>query len=509
MKLATRVSGVFLLALAIILTVNSGLMFAVARFYLVLRFDEQLTSSLHTLVAAVEVEDDDVKWEATDHLVTLGTESGVEDVRWVVFDERGRVAACSANLNESDPSAAAVIEAARRFPSEPDMLPGWRMDGRRLAAPNPKPASERAPLEHEALRVMVARSQQDLNSTLWFLAGILVVLPAGVWLAAAIGGRWIIGQAIAPVRQMAGAARRIRADDTTARLPVPRARDELQELARAFNELLDQLFVEYDRQRRFAGDAAHQLRTPLTVMQGQVELALRRPRTADEHRATLQIVADEVGTMKQAVEALLFLARSGREPSPPDLQTIEAAEWLPQRMQAWHEGPRGRDLSLAVDRGWTCVTSPALLGQLLDILLSNACKYSAPGSPVQVRMQKLHDRWALEVADRGAGIADDDRSAIFEPFFRSSDARGSGIPGTGLGLAIAARIAAALGGEIRCESVLGEGSRFCFTGRDAGDDPARCSDEKPSRSLPGMATPRGVSEGAAKFRANPNAKFRS
>lgn len=459
MKLATRVSAFFLAAVAVILIGNSVLVFAVARLYLHRHFDEQLQASLQTLVAAVEVEDDDVKWEPSDHTVTLGVESGEEDIRWVVTDERGQVVDRSRNLRDT-PQDVAIVEAARGRLGQRDRPAGWRFLEHRLAAPHPKAPELRDPLERAALSVLVARDVSDLHATLRWLAAAMIVLPACCWLAAALAGRWFCQQAIAPVRQMARSARSIRADDTLARLAVPSSGDELQELGEAFNELLDQLFVGYERQQRFAGDAAHQFRTPLTVLQGQVEVALRRQRSADEYQATLNVVHEQVASLRQTVEALLFLARPSGEEPLPDFQAIDVAAWLDAYLLKWQGDPRWPDVRVEVEPGLACNSSPGLLAQLLDVLLSNALKYSQPGSPVEVRARAGSGELLLEVADRGIGISAADLESIYQPFFRARQARQSGAPGIGLGLAIARRIATALGGCLRCESEPAAGSRF-------------------------------------------------
>lgn len=460
MKLVNRLSSFFLAALAVLLLVNSIALYILARTYLYNRFDEQLESALHTLVAAVELEDDDVKFEESDHTVTLGSERGLDDIRWLVVNEQGAVVAESQNLTATPEPELLLF--ARGQENEPT-LGEWRILRHKMAAVHPKPAAERSPLEHAALTVYTTRRLADVQTTMRWLTLLLIVLPLGCWLAAALAGRWFIRHAIAPIRAMARSASEIRPDDTTARLPVGASHDELQDLGQSFNKLLDELFTAYERQRHFAGDAAHQLRTPLTVLQGQVEVLLRRPRTNDEYLGTLQLVASEVASMKQTVETLLFLARSEHDEVPADRQRIEFRDWLEAYLARWKADPRGSDLRIEVGRGLVVETSPGLLAQLFDVMVSNALKYSAPGTPVTIRAQRHASELRYEIADQGHGIAVEDLEVIFQPFYRTRQARQSGQTGTGLGLAIAARIAKVLGGTLRCESQLGAGSRFLGT----------------------------------------------
>lgn len=467
MTLVNRVSAFFLGALALILVVYSAALFLTARSYLERQFDEQLRASLHTLVAAVEVEEDDVKWERSDHTVTLGIETGVEDIRWVVVDEQGLPMDTSRNLAPSalNPTAAdesgAVLEFARTWrDGQTQSADGqWRFLQYRLAAPHPKPASERDPLEREQVIVTVARSTHDLRGALTWLGTLLVIAPVVCWGAAAVIGRWFTRKAIAPVREMAAAARRMKPDSTDMRLPVAAAGDELTELATAFNGVLDQLFEAYERQRRFAGDAAHQLRTPATVLQGEVDVTLRRPRTPEEYQRSLEVVRRQTGELRQTIESMLFLAR----PPGEDQAVLVDGDLVGMARSAaarWESSPRGGDLRLELADPVVCRVASALVSQILDNLIGNALKYSPPGTPVVVTVRPSGRDGVIEVRDQGIGIEPEAQRDIFEPFFRTRQARQTGAGGTGLGLPIARRMAEAMGGGLTCASRAGEGATF-------------------------------------------------
>jgi signal transduction histidine kinase len=250
------------------------------------------------------------------------------------------------------------------------------------------------------------------------------------------------------------------------RLPSPGTCDELEEFARSFNGLLDRLHVALERQRQFTGQASHQLRTPLAALIAAIEVARRRPRTVEEHERVLDRLHDDAVRLWRVVEALLFLARADAEAGLPDLERLDLAAWAADHLRAWSDHERAGDLRSEGSDGdppWTRAHRP-LLGQLLDNLLENACKYSGPGTPIIVRA------WcepgagagavALSVEDRGCGITAGDLPRVFEPFYRAESARRLGRAGVGLGLAVARRIAATHGGTITAESVPGQGSRF-------------------------------------------------
>ncbi|HEY1066958.1 MAG TPA: ATP-binding protein, partial [Pirellulales bacterium] len=259
--------------------------------------------------------------------------------------------------------------------------------------------------------------------------------------------------------------------DFRLRLPVAPTNDELSQLGSAFNRLLDQLQQAFERQQRFTGDAAHQLRTPLTVLMGELDVTLRRPRSPEEYVRTMTLLREQTSELQQLVESLLFLARAEHDAVPPDLRMLDLHSWLPARLDRWRSHPRGADVQFDAalgDRAPLVVrASPELLGQIIDNLVGNALKYSPAGTPVVVsaRREEAANRSqaVIAVLDEGQGVAEADREAIFEPFIRTESARRSGAPGAGLGLAVAARIAAALHGRLRCEGREGPGSRFVLT----------------------------------------------
>ncbi len=246
-------------------------------------------------------------------------------------------------------------------------------------------------------------------------------------------------------------------------------------ISRSFNGLLDRLHVALERQKQFTGQASHQLRTPLAAVIAAIEVARRRPRSVPEHERILDQLHDNAVRLWRVVEALLFLARADAEAELPDMERVELAGWIAEHLNNWSgheragdlhfEGPDGEPLRARVHR--------PLLGQLLDNLLENACKYSAPGTPINVRAWCEPDVVAVAIEDGGCGIPAEDLPHVFEPFYRAETARRLGQSGVGLGLAVARRIAASHGGTISALSEPGRGSRFVVRlPRDAASDGA-------------------------------------
>jgi signal transduction histidine kinase len=207
-------------------------------------------------------------------------------------------------------------------------------------------------------------------------------------------------------------------------------------------------------------------------MLGQVEVALRRERTPEEYRRVLARVIEQAGGMRQMVEMLLFLARADAESHPPELEPLGLSAWLHDYLPRWSKDARWPDLRIKCPANDACLVRAheALLSQLMDNLVDNACKHTPPGTPIALRLEQEAETITLSVEDAGPGIPPDDLPHIFEPFYRSSQTRRRGVSGVGLGLAIASRIAGALNGTLSVESRLDHGARFILQLRAHGDE---------------------------------------
>ena len=477
MSLATRLSAFFLVALALVLAGFSGTLYLLARTYLVGQLDERLQLALDTLEASVDIEPGGLEWEPVDRRMTLGVEPETGAVRWAVRDGGGAPVDRSANAS---PGSFPVRWAPAAWPTNPadgtlfGAAPGWRLAGRRLQLaellrqgrghPDDEPGYE---VQYPELVLVVGLVPAPVETTLARLGLALASLSAIIWGAAAVAGRRLCLHALAPVTQMARAATAMTAADLGRRLPAPGTRDELDELGCAFNDLLDRLHEaflrlheSFDRQQRFAGDASHQLRTPLAALLGQVQVALRRDRSPEEYRRILQRVQAEGVRLRQIVESLLLLAQF--EGGRPESEEVDLGAWVINHVRRWSSHPRAADLAAIVNdaRPMVVRVHPPLLGQLVDNLLENACKYSEPGTPVVVRSWHEGGLVSLSVEDRGRGLAAGELANVFEPFFRGETARREGHAGVGLGLAVARRIASTFAGTLEARSEPGVGSHF-------------------------------------------------
>jgi signal transduction histidine kinase len=463
MTLTTRVSAFFLGWLGLSLAGFAITIYLVARADLYRRADDRLAGTLDALVAAAEVDKDGVEWEP--HERTLPRGEGRDAVIWIVAVPDARV------LDRSNPAAGDWLLTEPVDTLADPTGAAWRVARRRLDARTkgfrPPPirtleAQPQAVLKWHVVDVIAAVPVDPIRRDLNRLAALLTGLTAGLWLTAAVVGRWLCRRTLAPVAQMAVSARGIGPAAAGERLAVPATGDELEDLGRAFNGALDRLEEALERQRRFTGDASHQFRTPLAAMLGQVEVSLRRDRDAAEYRATLANLTDDIRHLNRLTEALLFLARADAEATLSDLQEINLPTWISDYVRDWQTRNADLRIEIIVESASPVPVRahPELLTQLLDNLLDNTVKYASARSPVVIRLRAGGAGIELAVEDSGPGIAAEDLPHVFEPFFRSAAAREAGVRGVGLGLAIAKRIAEAMGAQLRAESVVGRGSRF-------------------------------------------------
>ncbi len=490
MSLTTRLSAYFLTALALVLLGFSLVLFLLVRNHFVAHTNQRLELAMQTILAAVEVHADDVAWEPLERHISLGEDPGEDQVRWLIHDDSGRLIDCSLNL-ESSQRAGSVSDGQASVADASGSSEEWRVLVRRLRAGHFKPeavdqvdasssstlaqgiAADQLPggaklptdrtYSGPALTIRVGLTWHPVAASLRQLAWTLLGVSAGLWAVGALFSRGVCRRAIRPVVDMAQSARSLRGDQPGQLLPISPTGDEVEDLGHSFNDLLTRLQEVLQQQQRFAGDASHQLRTPLTAVLGQVEVALRQERSPEEYQRVLQIVRRRAGEMRQMVELLLFLARMPARSEPPDTRIVDLADWLEEYRRHWEDHPRAGDIcwpSLDADSSWEIRTQPSLLGQLVDNLLDNACKYSEEATPIHVSIEWERQGMLLTIADEGFGIGAEDLPYLCDPFYRSAEARRQGRPGVGLGLTVVQRIVTVLGGELRIDSKSGRGSRF-------------------------------------------------
>ncbi|GAB3147567.1 HAMP domain-containing sensor histidine kinase [Micromonospora sonneratiae] len=298
-------------------------------------------------------------------------------------------------------------------------------------------------------------SLQELDHTLRVLSLVLTTVAIITAVAGAGTGWYVTRYTMRPLRMVTDAAQEISRGDLDARLDAATEPD-LARLTSSFNDMVDQLARRVERDRRFAADVSHELRSPLQTLAAAVSVLQRRRNNLDERTATaVELVSDEITRFQRLVDNLLELARSDRpaERDPVDMTKLARqvcrSRYLPESLVE-QQGPPGSQI-WRVDRRRT----EQVLGNLLD----NAAKHG--GGPSAVRLGRSTGLYYIEVDDEGPGVGPDDKLVIFDRFVRGRTAgsRG-GSEGTGLGLAIVAQHASAHGGRVAVQDRPGGGARF-------------------------------------------------
>ncbi|HLJ73996.1 MAG TPA: HAMP domain-containing sensor histidine kinase, partial [Thermoanaerobaculia bacterium] len=246
------------------------------------------------------------------------------------------------------------------------------------------------------------------------------------------------------------------------RIPIVNDRDELGHLALTLNDLLARLQRAFDSQKRFMADASHELRTPVSIIQGEADVVLSRAdRDVAEYRTSIEIMRRAATNLTRIVQNLFLLARSDAGTYPITLSRFYLDEVLADCVRAMRSAAVSKRISLTCDCAaeLPIVADEELVGRLFLNLIDNAVKFTPDGGTVTLRSFRDGDHYAVEVTDNGPGIPPSDQPHIFERFFRGDRTRRR-IGGAGLGLSIAKWITEVHGGTLQLKSSDTSGTTF-------------------------------------------------
>ena len=276
-------------------------------------------------------------------------------------------------------------------------------------------------------------------------------------LAAGLGGAFLTGRALRPVREIAGTAARLGAKDLSERLPVS-GNDEFSDLSSSINAMLARLEEAFERQRRFTADASHELRTPLSIVKANTGLALEHPWPEERYREFLTAIDIAAGRQSRIVEELLFLARADAGRLARDVGPVCLIEALEEAVGSVCRADQANIRLQSIDPALMVQGSGSELTRLFTNLLENAVRHTPPEGTVTVSATADATSATIAVADTGEGIAPEHLPHLGERFYRVDAARTTETGGTGLGLAICRSIVEAHSGRMTIESSLGHGT---------------------------------------------------
>ena len=308
--------------------------------------------------------------------------------------------------------------------------------------------------------VLVGRDLADARRQIWTLAGVMVAIGGVALVLSLAGGWWLVNRALAPVEGIGRTARAMVDGDFGARIATDRFETEFRQLAQALNEAFDRMHASLEGQRRFTADASHELRTPLATLSTEVQWAIGRPRTPDQLRESLVVVARAAGRMQGVVERMLALARADAAVDRDERGPVHVADLMQSVIDDLTPLSAHRRvlLQLTAPPGLVVHGDAARLTDALTNVVANAIQYGPAGSPVAVTADGDSESVLITVQDAGPGIAAADPARVFEPFFRADPARSRDAGGAGLGLTLTRAIVESHGGTVTCSSAPGQGT---------------------------------------------------
>ena len=311
---------------------------------------------------------------------------------------------------------------------------------------------------------MTVEADFSMTSALqsWLLLMAALLLCDAIRVASFIRRRETLHKTVlAPIRDITELASTLSASNLSNRINIAGTKNELKDLAVVINSMLDRIERSYNSQKQFVSDASHELRTPIAVLQGYINMLSRWGKSDPEVlEEGISAIAQETQSMKELVESLLFLARHDKKTLMMEMERFDALDMLTElHREAAMVTPEDTFMLTAAE---SCPMEGdrSMVKQVMRILCDNAVKYTPKGGVVTLGIERKPGWVTLSVQDNGPGISQEDLPKIFERFYRADAARKSENGGHGLGLSIARIIVMAHGGKLRVRSKVGVGSTF-------------------------------------------------
>lgn len=303
---------------------------------------------------------------------------------------------------------------------------------------------------------------EEIFHSLFYIFGMGIIVSVVI---ASVFGYLIAARALKPVKEITAMAKSIGAENLNQRIAVSGAEDEIGELASTINEMIGRLEKSFRQIKQFTADASHELKTPLTVLKGEMEVALRARDDKARFRQTIESSLEEIDRMSYIVRNLLDLARMDAEKGANPKELVNIDEVIKERCEQLMRQAFDKGISLSIIKSMPAVVygDYVRIGQLISNLIDNAIKYSEAGGRVEVSVEAAGENAVIKVSDAGIGISEEDIAHVFDRFYRADKARSSddnGVGGAGLGLSICKEIVESYNGTIDVKSARGSGAIF-------------------------------------------------
>jgi len=308
----------------------------------------------------------------------------------------------------------------------------------------------------EVTELQITEDMTTTATILKTLEAVFIIVTLIATIPVLLSTRLLSNFIIRPISSMIHTMREIRSSGQFKRIPLPKqSKDELYQLGDTFNDMMELLEANYEKQEQFVSNASHELKTPLTVIEAYASLLKRRgskePKLFDE---SVEAIYSEAIRMIDMTQQLLMLAKH-EEKWKVEIKSISLPALIEASVRSFQEGYK-REIDQVLEHNVIVATDPQKLKQLFYILMENAHKYSE--APIKVIVRTEQGRAVIEIIDRGIGISSEEVGKVFDRFYRVDKARTRKSGGFGLGLPLAKEIASALDADIRLNSVEGQGT---------------------------------------------------
>jgi len=315
---------------------------------------------------------------------------------------------------------------------------------------------------HDKQKVIieVVTTKEILTSTLENILYILSFILPIVLIFAVIGGNFLIYKSFSPIENILKELKEINAHDLSARLKSTQNKDEINQLITEVNNLLERLEESFERITQFSSDASHELKTPLTIIRGEIEIALRKERTIEDYKEALNNSLNEITIIEQTINDLLFLAKNKKDLIGEKEEIFYLDELVDESISELKSFAKLHEieLELIINDSTEIKGFPNLLKIAVKNAIKNAIQFSHKNSKVILNIFEKNDEIIVSIQDFGIGIPKDEQSKIFEKFYRTDKSRNKNSGGTGLGMSIMKKIIDIHNGKINIESTENKGT---------------------------------------------------
>lgn len=445
-RIATR----FMLATALIIAVVFGVVYFIVQQTVYQNIDEDLNFEANKHISEIKMEASNIhfkdkdEWEEREH-----REVQVNPVFLQLMDSDGKLMDKSPNLKEKQLAFNNQAKLGDNFNS--------KLSNRTIR-------QVQIPIgENEEIKGYIVAAMSldgalmvlaNLRNTLFILFPIVLI---GLYFISA----FLAGRSIAPVVSIIETTNQITRNNLNDRVELPPNKDELHDLSSSINALLERIENAIKREQQFTSDASHEMRTPLAVLRGTLEVLIRKERSIEEYHEKIGESLKEIDRMALILNQLLEIARFDTNSTSIGTEKIALVSLVDQVINQQKSAIIHQQLSLEFNAN--NVDEKTLVNSfrsnlIIDNLLSNAIKYSSPKSSISINLRDEGDYTVCSIQDHGIGIDKADLANVFTPFFRSNALDHKTITGIGLGLSIAHKAASSLGAKIEISSELGKGT---------------------------------------------------